>query len=204
MRIDFNFSLETEKSPTEVTNLILKTLENFSGNVVSFSFNGAEENSFEEISGEVPEEISEDLSLRPAVNLDWKDKNILNDLHSLPAKEFSEKYDVSLNTFYYNKRKRKQSPVSGKYNATEYTLMIRNPDKFMETYGYESSSEAKLKKDARKYLTEYYNNKYPGIFDVAGQFSDRVVGSKYGVSTATVHLVRKVGGIVSYREFKRQ
>lgn len=196
----YSFEVNTNGQPTKITQIILDALAN--ENVTSFAYSLVEENSsyeedsYEETSSSEENPISVDLS---AVNLDWTDNAILKDLHSMSCKEFTRKYGISSPTFYHN-RKRKPLPTNVKtHNCTEYSLLIQNPSAFQEQFGYSDKDMPRLAKEAREFLANYYSAKYPGILEVAGEFTDKLVGKKYSVSGATVCVIRKMMGIEPYQ-----
>lgn len=193
MRYNFTFSVETDQ-PAKITKTILNALENL--RVSSFSYTDSEEWQSEESSYEESSETAWDE--HSAINLDWTNITILQDLHSMSCKEFTSKYGVSSPTFYYN-RKRKPLPSYTSHNRTEYCFLIRDPKGFQEEFGYGDSELPSLVKEAREFLTDYYSKKYPGILDVAGEFADKVVGKKYSIAGTTVCNIRKMMGIDAYQ-----
>lgn len=182
--VQFNFTLPNKKSKHKLISKIIKLLSE--EGIVDFSMSSS---IGEEVSKEIDDK--EEPSRNPNF-LDWTKTETLYDLHTMTCKRFREKYNVSVATFYSNRKKRK-NPFS--HTRQEYSRSIHNPAAFIEEFGYSEDDLPEIQKKARKVFSAFYESKYPGVLDLAGTLADRVIGEKYGVSGATICGIRKMMGI---------
>ena len=122
-------------------------------------------------------------------------------LGTVSDEEIAEKFDCKINRVkrYRRllgikfKRGRKSDSEEGDLNGLSETS---------EPMSHIEVSKAAIAIDStnKTYLTEKYERKYPGVFEIIGLHPDQFVGDKYGISRESVRQIRNKFGMKSSQE----